>query len=564
MSPRVEFAGNDRYEVVRRLGAGGLGLVYEVLDRERNARVALKTFRAHDTAGLLRLKHEFRSSQNLSHPNLVSLYELFADDEQCFFTMELVDGVDFLRWVRPPGGARDGDAPQPDLGAGPTLHVPRLRATLTQLASAVQALHQAGKLHRDLKPANVLVTSDGRAVLLDFGLVVEFVAPADARDSRVVGTVDYMAPEQAASQPVGPPADWYAIGTMLYQALTGDLPFRGAPLEVLARKRERTPVAVQSINPQAPAELATLCMRLLAREPHARPTGVEVLAALSAPTMAVPSALPIVGHQPYLDELDRALHSGGSVVVHGDAGVGKSALLQAFVARARQRLPSLVVLAGRIHQREVVPLRGVDGVIDALARYLLQLPAVDVAHYLWPEPAALYQLFPVLRRAHSVVARTAKPDPEAAGLELRGVLARLAAHTPLLIVVDDLQWADPDSLVLLAALTAPPPQPWLFVGAVAEGAAQAALDLSARLLDLSPLWAARLQALDDDARRVLHLVAVADAPLSIASLASPAGLEHDQVSRAVSLLRQARLVSTPGLRRTDLVQLAHPSLRRLL
>src|SRR4051812_11823896 len=225
-----------------------MGVVYQAFDRERNTMVALKTLRglseSLDAEVVLRFKNEFRSLQDLHHPNLVSLGELIEDSGHWFFTMELLDGVDFLEWVRP-GGASDGEhtptrrspgalmtpATTPDgtigaaLAHAPTvpvsvaapspLHEGRLREALRQLAAGLSALHAAGKVHRDIKPNNILVQRDGRLVLLDFGLVTDATRENWA-DEGVVGTTAYMAPEQAASKPVGPEADCYAVGVLLF------------------------------------------------------------------------------------------------------------------------------------------------------------------------------------------------------------------------------------------------------------------------------------------------------------------------------------------------------------
>jgi serine/threonine protein kinase len=135
------FAGTARFAVQRQLGSGAFGTVYQAWDREQQVRVALKVLHSHKPDLLFRFKHEFRTLVYVRHPNIIRLYELFSEGEQWFFSMELVEGADFLEYVRPGGGPCD---------------LQRLRAALGQLAQAVQALHAARLLHRDLKPANAL------------------------------------------------------------------------------------------------------------------------------------------------------------------------------------------------------------------------------------------------------------------------------------------------------------------------------------------------------------------------------------------------------------------------
>src|SRR5688500_14885197 len=174
----AEFSGTARYRVIRRLGVGGMGVFYEAEDQEKGRRVALKTLRRADADLLYRLKQEFRALADLEHPNLVALYDLVADAEGCYFTMELVEGVDLLHYVAagkiPPSGAgaitpypggaaelppaTDDDSAADTAAPGPMpSDERRLRRALAQLVGAVDALHQAGKLHRDIKPANAIV-----------------------------------------------------------------------------------------------------------------------------------------------------------------------------------------------------------------------------------------------------------------------------------------------------------------------------------------------------------------------------------------------------------------------
>ncbi len=183
-------------------------------------------------------KQEFRSLSDISHPNLVNLYELFAVDDRWFFTMELVEGTDFvvLCGRRPIWRSRARRRPAAGtqraqnrlLGCSTR---PGCAVALLQLAEGMDALHQANKLHRDIKPPNVLVSHEGRVVLLDFGLTADLERSGrfQPSDRQVVGTVGHMSPEQAAGRGVTAASDWYSVGVILFEALTGRLPFLGAP-----------------------------------------------------------------------------------------------------------------------------------------------------------------------------------------------------------------------------------------------------------------------------------------------------------------------------------------------
>lgn len=201
------------FRLLRKVGEGGMGMVFEAWDEELGQRVALKTLR-EPTPGLLRLlKTEFRNCARLHHPNLVRLHELHNQGEHWFFTMEFVEGYGFTAYLRS--------------------YPERLRIVLRDLARGIQALHEEGLLHLDLKPANVLLAQDGRVVVLDFGLS----ALQDGKGRPMAGTPSYMAPEQAVGEPCSTASDWYSFGCILYECLTGMLPFEGEVSEILAHKR---------------------------------------------------------------------------------------------------------------------------------------------------------------------------------------------------------------------------------------------------------------------------------------------------------------------------------------
>jgi hypothetical protein len=282
-----------------------------------------------------------------------------------------------------------------------------------------------------------------------------------------------MAPEQAASRHVGPEADWYAVGVVLFEALTGRVPFTGPSLQVLMHKQQYEPSPPRAFVSDTPADLDLLCVDLLRFDPGARPRGDEVLRRLGvagdgtaaaararAPGSADPP--PFVGRARELAELRRAFEDtrGGlavTVLVRGESGVGKTALIRQLVALLAAEGSNAVVLAGRCYERETVPYKAFDGVIDALSRHLRRLTRDEVAELMPVNAALLPHVFPVLGRVEAMAsaargAREVRDPPELRNrmfAALRELMTRLAQRQPLVVVIDDLQWADQDSLLLL-------------------------------------------------------------------------------------------------------------------
>jgi hypothetical protein len=461
----LHFPGTGRFRVMRGLGAGGMGVVYEVHDSVRDEVVALKTLLRSSAADLYRLKREFRSLADVAHPNLVCLYELFVEQERCFFTMELVRGSSFVDYAR-------GTVPSSD-------H--RLVDALRQLIEGVSALHRRGKLHRDIKPSNVLVTPEGRVVILDFGLIAELLPQhgGDVRDESG-GTPAYMSPEAGSGAAPSEASDWYGVGVTLYEALTGISPFAGTFLEVLLRKRTTDPPAPAQVNPDVPAALSAVCMGLLHRNPDQRLSGQEALRRLSPgssrpvsdPSPAALRDTPFVGRDRQLGVLNDAfvavMHGGAAAVsVHGPSGIGKSALVRRFLSRFTT-YDDVVVLSGRCYENESVPYKALDGVVDDMSRYLASIPRQQVERLVPPDLPALTRVFPVLLQVDAI--RNARRDQEPGSVDplglrrrafeaLRALLARLAERRSLVVWIDDLQWADADSVVLLEEVLRPPRPP---------------------------------------------------------------------------------------------------------
>ncbi len=265
------FTGTQRFRILETLGKGGTGVIYRVRDAEMQRDVALKTLRRLHPDDLYRLKEEFRALAGIAHPNLVELHELFVEGERAYFTMEVVDGVGLLDWLW------SDDVGGPGLSAG---GLARLEAVLPQLVVGLSAVHAAGRLHRDVKPSNVMVTWEGAAVLLDFGLTLAFGRSSPDDDDGAAGTGGtrpYMSPEQAQGQPLGPPSDWYALGVVLYEALTGRLPFSLDRTEALTQQLAGRFAPPRALHPETPPRLDALVCALLAPEPTRRPTGREIL-----------------------------------------------------------------------------------------------------------------------------------------------------------------------------------------------------------------------------------------------------------------------------------------------
>jgi predicted ATPase len=537
-----------------------MGAVYEAFDNERNMRVALKTLPTLEPVRLYQFKQEFRALAELSHPNLVPLYELFSDGDRWFFTMELIDDPDEFfpalatTPARPPGSfprtiaarqwqelpdvvtppsveksgnqsnlvtrrdtqsiPREDSADSTDASAIPeyspteadsttTNHqvdYNRVRRVFAQLVRGVAALHRMGKLHRDLKPGNVIVRRSGQVVVLDFGLVANLesaflpqvggvvLAPTSARTStteaNICGTLSYMSPEQAKGESLTPASDWYAVGVMLFQVLTGRLPFAGRRQDIL--KLESRVPAPSSLNPGVPHDLDRICVGLLDRKPLARPSGQELLKELSSEggvislegeeLEPIPELLPFVGRDKEIARLMdhwKQVQSGNAqtVFVQSRSGTGKTTLIRRFLDEI-VRGSDAVVLPGRCYEQESVPYKALDSAVDSLTRYLLRRLPNELYQLIPAGIGALTRLFPVLNRVPAI-AKIASSEPiesndlrelrRLAFAALRELFARLACQHGLIVFIDDLQWGDADSASLLTELMRPPNAPVLLL-----------------------------------------------------------------------------------------------------
>ena len=597
------FAGTARFELQRLLGAGGMGVVYAAYDHEHRCEVALKLLPSLGRTAAERIKSEFRVASGLHHPNLVSLAELIEHEDHLFFTMELVSGVDWLSYVRggqmhrSPGDSRqrgpaalcDDDETQRDTDTAPlagweapaavarsaglldlaVLRVDgaRLRSALRQLTLALTHLHSEDKVHRDIKPSNVLVSEEGRVVLLDFGLAVDL-----SRERRSAhpanGTALYMSPEQARGETPTPASDWYSVGTLLYEAIAGRVPFAGTRAQLLAAKQERDPELPLNLVPGAPEELRALCLALLARVPEARAGGADVLALLerahSVPvaTERAAAAAPVVGRDEELAAMTRAFDDAVeepvALLIEGESGVGKTTLIGEF----RRRLEvsdgrATIFCNGRCSERESVAFKALDRIVEVLAERYDSIFAPGACDREEAEAAAMAAqaaalAFPVLGRDRDGAGSESRTGFDAwqrqrvAFQGLRDLLSLVAGRRRLVLCIDDWQWVDADSIGLLSHVLAAPAPPLLLVIATRPGATPPALPCPHRQIvlgNLEPDCAQQLaeRLLREPARSAPTWLARAIAaeslghPLFIAALARQVAVSGDRAARRPDL-----------------------------
>jgi serine/threonine protein kinase len=255
------------YEVLSSLGRGGMGEVYRARDSRLGREVALKVLNpelSSDSERLGRFEQEARAASALNHPNIVHIYDVGATDEIHFIAMELVEGTTLRQLL--------AEGPLPE---------PRLLDLARQLADGLAKAHGAGIVHRDLKPENVMVTTDGFLKILDFGLAKLTTLPLDmgsnmatlakTRHGILIGTVEYMSPEQAAGRAADYRSDQFALGLILYEMATGKLAFhRDTAAQTLASIIENEPPPISSAGPRPPAGLEEVVGRCLEKDPAAR------------------------------------------------------------------------------------------------------------------------------------------------------------------------------------------------------------------------------------------------------------------------------------------------------
>ncbi|MCB9548784.1 MAG: AAA family ATPase [Myxococcales bacterium] len=483
--PPQAFPANPRFIFRRLLGQGGLGVVFLTYDRERQEEVALKLVTGFGADAGFHTRGEFRVLADVHHPNLARVLDLFVDEFGTYFTMEYVEGGTFDAWIRGEFG----------LGTG---RFDRLLHGARSLCRALDFLHGEGMAHGDVKPSNVLVTHDGRLKLVDFGLVREL----DGLVRRVnpnAGTPLYLPPEAFFGNTDVQAWDWYAAAVTLFEATLGRLPFpdlRDDPLGLAVAKTEAPDPHHFPRPREVPGWFIDLLFSLLAPTVGDRPEPATVLQRLGEP---IRQGQAFVGRRNELsllvDQVERVRDHGAAIVeVTGPSGIGKTSLVERFLRDVRHET---AVLPVRCRENERVPFNALDAAVDALSRTLKEA-GPGLGEDVVPRDAdALLALFPVLGVVPAL-AKAAAARPMPAGMEprerrergavaLRQVLEGLSRRQPVVLWIDDAQWADRDSLWLLEELLRPPRMPALLLVLCVRDDARDHWTASARDLRAMPL-----------------------------------------------------------------------------
>jgi tetratricopeptide (TPR) repeat protein len=437
-----------RYRVEARLGAGGMGTVYRVTDEPTGKALALKRFggpaaisnveRHH-----LRFRREFHTIARLSHPRIVEAHDYGLDRGAPFYTMELLDGRDLS-----------------DLGRLPPVRVCEL---LRDVASALSFLHARRLIHRDLAPRNVRCTSDGRAKLIDFGVLATTGFAGD-----IAGTAPFISPENVRGLPIDHRADLFGLGALAYWLLTGFHAYPAREIEQLEELWRTKPRPPSEYTPTVPPALDAIVLSLLSLDPLARPgTAAETMDRLQAiegvkavPEVAVArgylASAAMVGRKREMDAIRRRLvkaasGAGATVVLEAPSGRGKSRLLREIALEAQ--VAGATVLAADSDAAG----RGPYGLLRALARAMLTGAPQEAERTARPRAPILARAVPELHERLgriSLAPLTGGPEEERMRVqaELSAWFLDVAKERFLVLLVDDVQRADEASCAVLATL----------------------------------------------------------------------------------------------------------------
>ena len=465
----LERLQDGRYTVLKRLGEGGKGVVYKARDTVLNRVVAIKMLKSAVSSGeaYSRFIREAQAVARLNHPNIVSIYDIGKEDEKQFFVLEFVDGMSLRGLMETyPEGKCD---------------IQTVLRVGIDVCGALQYAHSQGVLHRDIKPENILITEEGTAKLMDFGLAKMFGQPNITQEGIIVGTVAYVAPEIALGKGADARSDLYSFGAVLYEAATGKQPFPGEdPVKVIFSHIHDHAVSPSRLNPKIPQALADCIMKVLEKDPGKRYQSStdllnvlreigegflrEVLVPSHKPSIVIPAPRTSAGKEIQLidrvgemtllrEAVDRAVHSeGGVVILHGEAGIGKTRLAKELGAYARLR--GMQVLRGRCPA--LFRMDGVPPYVlwnEVIKDYLQVCTPEQLYRVIGFYPSEVCKLAPEVKQKLGAFPQSLPISPEHERDRLFEAVSQLITNiskeAPLLVVLDDLQWTDQSSLLLM-------------------------------------------------------------------------------------------------------------------
>ncbi|MGH7804834.1 MAG: protein kinase domain-containing protein, partial [Candidatus Binatia bacterium] len=435
-----------RYHIKRLLGEGAKKRVFLAHDMQLDRDVAIGVLKAGqlDPVALDRIRREAQAMARLGdHPGIVSVYDIVSESGVPFIVSQYMAGGTLHDWL-----------------AGFPDRRPPLDAVLRvgqEICAALSHAHANGIIHRDVKPTNVWLTRTGSARLGDFGLAIS--TDQLATDGVMVGTVAYMAPEQALGKPSEPRTDLYSVGSLLYEMATGQPPFVGeTALSVLSQHIHSTPVPPSRLVPNLPRALETLILNLLAKTPDGRPqTAAVVQQMLRACESGIGSAVAIsptpltgdsvfVGREREMSELRTGVEEviaghGRLFLIGGDPGIGKTRLVEQLTAYARGR--DMRVLVGRCYEGEGAPafwawVQAIRAHADARTDDVLRREMGSGA-------AAIARIVPEIAQRFADLRPEPRDDSEQNRFRLFEAITHFlktaSTSEPLMLVLDDLHWA---------------------------------------------------------------------------------------------------------------------------
>jgi predicted ATPase/tRNA A-37 threonylcarbamoyl transferase component Bud32 len=460
----LEHLQNGRYIILKKLGEGGKGVVYKARDTVLNRVVAIKMLKSAVSSeeAYSRFIREAQAVAKLNHPNIVSIHDIGKEDEKQFFVLEFVDGTGLRELMKTyPEGKCD---------------IQTVLRIGMDVCNALQYAHAQGVLHRDVKPENILITKEGTAKLMDFGLAKTFGQPTITQEGMIVGTVAYVAPENALGKGADVRSDLYSFGAVLYEMVSGRPPFPGEdPVKVIFGHIHDYPVSPGKLNPKVPQALTDCIMKLLEKEPEKRYQNatalLEALRGVSEDflpshkqSMVVPTPRSSVLKEVQLvdrveemnllkNAIDKAVREeGGVVFLYGEAGIGKTRLARELEAYAHLR--GMQVLHGRCPA-----LFGTDSVPpyvlwnEVIKDYLQICTSEQLSKVIGYYPEEICKLVPEVKQKLGTISQSLPISPEHERDRLfeavSEVITNISKEAPLLVVLDDLQRIDQSSLLLL-------------------------------------------------------------------------------------------------------------------